>query len=106
MDQAEVFCQRFFKWYNQQHYHSGIAWLTAESVHYGRHESILDARHKLLMKAYQRDPVRFNKKPPQRVELSPAVYINPPKNNLIHCLQREQDMAQLTSHLKQLFVSY
>lgn len=38
---SEAFCQRYFKWYNQEHYHSGILWLTPQSVHYGNSEVIL-----------------------------------------------------------------
>ncbi|MFO0915825.1 MAG: hypothetical protein U0795_22895 [Pirellulales bacterium] len=30
------FCRKFFAWYNDEHYHSGIALLTPSSLHYGR----------------------------------------------------------------------
>lgn len=33
---ARGFCQRFFAWYNGEHYHSGLGLLTPEAVHYGR----------------------------------------------------------------------
>ena len=32
LQDAEQFCKTFFNWYNREHYHSGIAWLTPESV--------------------------------------------------------------------------
>jgi len=76
---AESFCRSFFAWYNQEHYHSGIAWLMPESVHYGHAEAILEKRHAVLMQAYLSNPGRFNNKQPQLQELPPAVYINPPQ---------------------------
>ena len=33
---ARVFCQDFFAWYNVEHYHSGIGLLTPPDAHYGR----------------------------------------------------------------------
>ncbi|RJP33477.1 MAG: hypothetical protein C4527_04290, partial [Candidatus Omnitrophota bacterium] len=35
--------QDFFSWYNREHHHSGIGWLTPETVHYGRAEETLTA---------------------------------------------------------------
>ena len=34
------FCRGFFRWYNDEHYHSGIGLLTPSSIHYGRAEEI------------------------------------------------------------------
>lgn len=93
IEQAEKFCQSFFNWYNRQHYHSGIAWLTPETVHCKKSESILEKRHQSLMQAYEGNPVRFNRKAPKKVELAPAVYINPPENNLIQTSQKEENVA-------------
>jgi putative transposase len=36
IEDARVFCQRFFRWYNGEHRHSGIAMYTPADVHYGR----------------------------------------------------------------------
>src|SRR4029434_552316 len=33
---ARVFCQGFFAWYNVEHHHSGIGLLVPADVHYGR----------------------------------------------------------------------
>ena len=91
MSEAERFCQRFFKWYNTQHYHSGIAWLTPSAVHYGNAEAILEKRHQVMMNAYNSNPIRFNHQPPKLAQLSNAVYINPPENNLnLNGLQKEK----------------
>jgi len=90
--QAEQFCQTFFKWYNKAHYHSGIAWLTPESVHYREANKILESRHDVLLKAYLENPVRFNHRVPKRKKLHP-VYINPPETMPLTDLHGEIIMA-------------
>ena len=90
---AEKFCQGFFNWYNNEHYHSGILFLKPASVHLGRSDDILTKRHQVLMDAYTKNPARFNNKIPTLKKLKP-VYINPPKSELEKiCLQKEGIMA-------------
>ena len=79
LNHAEAFCQQFFPWYNKEHYHSGIAWLTPESVHYQQEQTILKQRHAVLLHAFLAHPERFNHRQPQLKKLPKAVYINPPK---------------------------
>lgn len=78
LEQAENFCQRFFAWYNQSDYHSGILWLTPQTVHYKQADKVLKRRHQVLQEAYQNNPSRFNHRLPKLKNLRP-VYINPPK---------------------------
>jgi transposase InsO family protein len=78
IDAAEKFCQKFFSWYNNEHFHSGISWLTPTSVHNGSSAAILEKRFQVMLKAYYKNPVRFNNKIPKLKILPPAVYINPP----------------------------
>ena len=80
LQHAEAFCQQFFSWYNKHHYHSGIAWLTPESVHHARDQMILEQRHAVLMKAFLAHPERFNYKQPQLKKIPKVVYINPPES--------------------------
>ena len=51
-EDARAFCQEFFTWYNDEHYHSGLGMLTPASVHYGRAEEVLARRSKTLDAAY------------------------------------------------------
>jgi putative transposase len=79
---ARGFCQRFFSWYNAEHYHSGIAWLHPVDVHYGRAETVRAVRAEVLNAAYARNPDRFVNKPPQPAALPTAAWINrPPKQS-------------------------
>jgi len=90
LEQAEAFCQNFFAWYNQAHYHSGILWLTPQTVHYGQAAEELSKRHQVLVNAYRENPLRFNNKMPKLKKLRP-VYINPPNNiSSIEALQEGQ----------------
>ena len=75
---ARSWSRDFLDWYNNEHYHTGIALLTPKTVHYGQAQQVLQARQKVLLKAYQQHPERFVKGAPKPLELPTAVWINPP----------------------------
>jgi putative transposase len=75
---ARLFCQPLFRWYNNEHYHSGIGFLTLETVHYEQAEQILKERQAVLNTAYEKHPKRFKGKPPTPAALPQAVWINKP----------------------------
>jgi putative transposase len=75
---ARGFCQRFFSWYNTEHHHSGLGWLTPQVVHGGQSAAVLAARQKVLNQAFRTTPERFVRKPPQSPRLLDKVWINPP----------------------------
>ncbi len=72
------FCDGFFHWYNDEHYHSGLGMLTPASVHYGHAVEVLQQRSKTLDAAYAAHPERFVGKRPRPLSLPTAVWINPP----------------------------
>lgn len=78
IEDARSFCQNFFTWYNNEHYHSGIGFLTPEDVHYGRAEQIIKERQAVLLTAYEKHPERFKGKMPVPGALPTAVWINKP----------------------------
>jgi putative transposase len=80
-EDARAFCQRFFRWYNHEHYHSGIGLLTPYAVHYGHAQQIVGRRQQTLDGAYQAHPERFVNKRPTPPSLPEAVWINPPKTS-------------------------
>ena len=79
LEDARVFCQTFFAWYNGEHRHAGIGLMTPAAVHEGRAATMRDARQQVLLTAYAAHPERFVRKPPQPPVLPHAVWINPPK---------------------------
>ena len=78
IEDARVFCQRFFPWYNHEHHHSGIALLTPDMLHYGMASQIIEQRQNVLDKAYVRNPERFTHARPKHPPQPTAVWINPP----------------------------
>jgi putative transposase len=77
-EDAQAFCRVFFPWYNTQHRHSGIAFLTPADVHHGRAPEILAARQATLAAAYVAHPERFVGKPPVAPKLPENAWINSP----------------------------
>ncbi len=61
--EARQFCAGFFYEYNYVHHHSGIAWHTPASVHFGTADTIDEARQTTLTAAYYAHPERFARRP-------------------------------------------
>jgi transposase InsO family protein len=76
--EAEAFCELYFVWYNQEHYHMGIALLTPAQVHYGEAEAVLSRRQATLDAAFAQAPERFGHRRPQVARLPATVWINRP----------------------------
>lgn len=75
---ARSFCGPFFRWYNFEHYHSGLGLLTPADVHRGRAAQRVQERAAVLEAAHRVHPERFVRglplPPPQPAE----VWINKP----------------------------
>ena len=79
IDTARSWARRFFTWYNNDHYHSGLNLLTPASVHYGSAQAIQGGRQAVMGVAYNSHPERFMQGPPVVLGTPDAVYINPPQ---------------------------
>lgn len=77
LDEGLAHCRRFFPWYNGEHRHSGICYLTPSDVHHGRADEVLRRRYQAKRAAFEAHPERFLH-PPALIQLPTAVYINPP----------------------------
>jgi len=84
------FCRTFFPWYNNEHRHSSLAFLTPGQVHHGETEEVLRRRHATMLAAYAAHPERFVNGPPKMPRLLEAVWINPPENDEIDDEERKQ----------------
>lgn len=76
---ARVWANTFFDWYNHEHHHTGLALLTPADVHSHRAQSVLQKRQAVLDIAYARTPERFVKGAPAPMQVPQVVWINPPK---------------------------
>ena len=79
LEDARAWCRQFFVWYNQDHRHSGIRYLTPWEVHSGQGEQVLSRRHEVMRQAYEAHPERFVEGAPALVELPEAVWLNRPE---------------------------
>ena len=76
---ARQFCTTFFTWYNQEHRHSGIGWMTPHTVHFELTEPVRRTRQSALDEAYNKNKNRFINRQPKAPEAPPEVWINPPE---------------------------
>ncbi|MHB8510284.1 MAG: transposase, partial [Candidatus Dormibacteria bacterium] len=75
---ARTFCSTFFNWYNNDHHHSGIGYLTPAVVHAGLAVAVREKRSVTLLAAHAAHPDRFVRGVPQPPPLPVATWINPP----------------------------
>ena len=78
IEDGRAFCQRFFRWYNQEHHHSGVGLHTPADVHFGRAPRIQLERTRVLEAAYAAHPERFVRHLPLPPPLPGPAWINRP----------------------------
>jgi putative transposase len=79
IEDARAFCQRFFRWYNDEHHHSGLGFHTPASVHFGQAAEIQLQRERVLQVAYAAHPERFVRQLPLPPPLPGPAWINKPE---------------------------
>ena len=82
IEDARAHCQEFFRWYNTEHRHSGIALMPPDVVHYGRSDALTARRGATLDAAFAAHPSRFKGVAPQAPTVPTSVWINPPKKEI------------------------
>jgi putative transposase len=78
IEDANVFCTRFFDYYNNEHRHSGIGMHTPATVHDATAATIQAKRAATLNAAFQAHPERFRGRRPSPPPLPSRVWINQP----------------------------
>jgi putative transposase len=81
LEDAKAWCTQFFRWYNEEHRHSGIGLHTPHDVHFGLADQLREMRSDVLQAVYAKHPERFVRKPPEPPELPRTVWINRPKED-------------------------
>jgi len=82
LQEAREWVHTFVSWYNNEHHHSGIKFVTPSARHKNLDKAILDNRKEVYTKAKERNPSRWSKdiRNWDRVE---EVYLNPGKGKKI-----------------------
>jgi putative transposase len=78
LEHARQVIRALVDWYNDEHYHVGLALLHPADVHYGRVADIVAARQLVLDVAHTRHPERFVRGRPTQKAPPTAAWINPP----------------------------
>ena len=76
LDEARGWAVRFVHWYNQEHHHSALRFITPDDRHFGREEAILAERHRVYQRARHRRPDRWSGATRNWTPTGP-VYLNP-----------------------------
>lgn len=78
INDARAWVTRFVNWYNFEHKHSGIKYVTPDERHRGADEKILSGRQHVYRLARKQHPERWSKAS-RNWNYIPAVYLNPEK---------------------------
>lgn len=79
LDDARAWVQRFVRWYNDEHRHSGIRYVTPAQRHRGEAPEILRRRTELYTAARQRQPQRWSGAI-RDWSLATSVWLNPERD--------------------------
>ena len=96
LEGARTWAAQFVHWYNVDHRHSGIQYVSPEQRHSGMDEAILAARHQVYQKARQAHPARWSGKTRDWSVVGP-VTLNPEKDCVIKAQIAQNDIAPLAA---------
>ena len=82
LDDARTWAAKFVRWYNVDHRHSGIRYVSPQQRHEGEDQAILAARHDLYVQAKQRNPARWSGNTRDWSQIG-AVTLNPERDQVV-----------------------
>ena len=82
LDAARQWTVRFVQWYNHEHRHSGIRYVTPAQRHVGQDRPLLEARHAVYQDARDRNPRRWSRQTRNWTPVA-AVTLNPERDGLV-----------------------
>jgi transposase InsO family protein len=75
-EHARRWVARFVRWYNSEHQHSSIGYVTPDDRHHGRDITLLEQRRELYERARKANPHRWTR-PPRKWSRPAVVTLNP-----------------------------
>lgn len=93
---ARDWAASFVHWYNVDHRHSGIRYVSPEQRHAGQDVEILAARHELYEQARRENPARWSGKT-RNWECMTSVTLNPERDSVINAHLIELDRQPLAA---------
>lgn len=76
IEEAKRWVIKFLNWYNEEHLHSGIKYVTPNQRHQGLDKEILESRHQVYLEARSKHPERWGNKSTRNWERDNLVYLN------------------------------
>ena len=96
LDQARSWAAGFVRWYNFDHRHSGIRYVSPAQRHAGDDHAILAARHALYLRARELNPARWSGDTRNWSPIS-AVTLNPERDPIIQSHSTGNDIQPLAA---------
>jgi putative transposase len=89
LEDARTWVSGFVRWYNYEHYHSGIGLMKPAIIHGGLGQERWDDRRRTLQAAFQQNTIRFVKGEPKPPKIPSVVWINEPQGDQVIALEQK-----------------
>jgi len=96
LDAARAWAAGFVRWYNVDHRHSGIRYVSPAQRHVGDEHAILAARHALYVEARERHPARWSRHTRNWSPIG-AVTLNPERDSVVTMTSHAADKRLLAA---------
>jgi len=96
LDGARAWAAQFVRWYNHEHRHSGIRYVSPTQRHDGQDKDILAARHALYQRARSSNPARWSG-PTRNWEYIDTVALNPERDHVVKDANPEAKIEPLAA---------
>jgi putative transposase len=96
LDAARHWAAGFVRWYNHEHRHSGIRYVSPAQRHDGQDRAILDARHALYTRARSVNPARWSGATRNWSPIGP-VTLNPERDSIITAQSASEDIQSMVA---------
>jgi putative transposase len=92
LDAARQWAVRFVHWYNHEHRHSGIRYVTPAQRHAGQDGPVLAARHAVYQHARRRNPQRWSGSTRNWTPIG-VVTLNPERNGVVQAANSHTELS-------------
>ena len=82
LSEARSWVEQFVHWYNDEHQHSAIKFVTPNQRHNGLDRAILENRKKVIEQAREKHPERWNGRNTRNLTPIKTVFLNPDKDDI------------------------
>jgi len=96
LNAARTWAAGFVHWYNIEHRHSGIRYVSPAQRHAGQDHAILAARHELYTNARELNPARWSGKTRNWSPVG-AVTLNPERDSVVRAYSHDNPIQQLAA---------